>query len=463
MRGIRSRLVVIGMFAGASLDAQVGDTLMRVCRPTMPPTCVPAFPTDSVGTQRGRVPFAIRPAPEDGRPYFEFMVDKPVTEAIGTGRAVYPPELKLNGITGTVLAQFVVDTLGRVEEGSFKVLRSTHPGFTAAIRDAVPAMRFNPAEVAGKKVRQLVQQPFVFALSGQPVPELPAMPEQRSRNPIAGGAPAPAPASGKVMGWSLTQRLTVDSGNGSRRTSTTTTSMGAGGVLRQEFSSDRTSGMPMVNLIDSATGTSTLIMSLQRTATRMPTLPVPASEARLIRSDTVSWRVDTIPGTERILGMPTTRVRSAGVVRTTESLGAVTCSRSRRLSSEMWIVSDSPIAAIQWQLARTALARLGPLSDEALRSQLDRPPTKSSVVRTVGVDSGRGVVYTSEVLSYSLGELDAALFAVPEGYTVSVMPPMERARPAPMEDVQARSFWQRFDTTRVEADGSRASCRTSQR
>jgi len=62
-----------------------------------------------------------------------------------------------------VLAQFVVDSAGRYEEGSFHVLRSSHDLFTQAVRAALPGMRFIPAELNGAKVRQLVQQPFIFA------------------------------------------------------------------------------------------------------------------------------------------------------------------------------------------------------------------------------------------------------------------------------------------------------------
>ena len=49
---------------------------------------------------------------------------------------------------------------------SFKVLKSSHQLFTQAVKDALPMMLFRPAEVGGEKVRQLVQQPFTFSLSG---------------------------------------------------------------------------------------------------------------------------------------------------------------------------------------------------------------------------------------------------------------------------------------------------------
>ncbi len=103
--------------------------------------------------------------PEGDQPYFEFMVEKPVTEASNTARPRYPDILKSAGVEGEVLAQFVVDTTGRVEPGSFKVLKASHPLFEAAVRAALPGMRFIPAEVGNKRVRQLVQQPFVFAIA----------------------------------------------------------------------------------------------------------------------------------------------------------------------------------------------------------------------------------------------------------------------------------------------------------
>jgi periplasmic protein TonB len=64
-----------------------------------------------------------------------------------------------------VLAQFVVDTTGKAEVGTFKVLKSSHDLFAQAVRSALPGMRFIPAEVGGRRVKQLVQQPFAFAIA----------------------------------------------------------------------------------------------------------------------------------------------------------------------------------------------------------------------------------------------------------------------------------------------------------
>jgi periplasmic protein TonB len=99
------------------------------------------------------------------QPYFEFQVEKPVVPAPGNTGPRYPEMLKSANVEGTVLAQFVVDTLGRVEAGSFKVLKSDHDLFTQSVKSALTNMKFLPAEVGGRRVKQLVQQPFQFQLT----------------------------------------------------------------------------------------------------------------------------------------------------------------------------------------------------------------------------------------------------------------------------------------------------------
>ena len=102
--------------------------------------------------------------PNADQAYFDFQVEKPVAQIPGSGAPRYPDILRSASVEGEVLAQFVVDTLGRVEISTFKVIRKSHDLFEASVRAALPNMRFMPAEVGGRKVKQLVQQPFVFAL-----------------------------------------------------------------------------------------------------------------------------------------------------------------------------------------------------------------------------------------------------------------------------------------------------------
>ena len=96
--------------------------------------------------------------------YFEFQVEKPVSQIPGTGSPRYPDALRSSGVEGEVQAQFVVNEEGKAETSTFKVLKATNDLFASAVRSALPNMRFYAAEVGGKKVKQLVQQSFQFKL-----------------------------------------------------------------------------------------------------------------------------------------------------------------------------------------------------------------------------------------------------------------------------------------------------------
>jgi protein TonB len=105
------------------------------------------------------------PSPESDGPFFEFQVEKPVRQLRGTCVPKYPEDLRAARTTGQVVAHFVVDTAGMIEPATFKVLRSSHGAFSAAVQEVVPCMRFQPASIRGRRVRQVVQQPFVFDLA----------------------------------------------------------------------------------------------------------------------------------------------------------------------------------------------------------------------------------------------------------------------------------------------------------
>lgn len=103
-------------------------------------------------------------ATESAKAYFEFQVDKPVTVADGSAAPRYPQILRQAGVEGELLVQFVVDEHGRADPTTFQALKTSHDLFTASVFEALPGMHFVPAEINGRKVRQLVQQPFVFAI-----------------------------------------------------------------------------------------------------------------------------------------------------------------------------------------------------------------------------------------------------------------------------------------------------------
>ena len=76
----------------------------------------------------------------------------------------YPEMLRAGAVQGRVVARFVVDTLGRVEPPSVEFPEASHLQFAEAVRQVLPRLRFRPAEAGGRRVRQLVQQEFRFAL-----------------------------------------------------------------------------------------------------------------------------------------------------------------------------------------------------------------------------------------------------------------------------------------------------------
>jgi protein TonB len=96
--------------------------------------------------------------------YFEFQVEKPAEMLSDSPKPKYPSVLESSGIAGEVQAQFVVNSSGKADLDSFKVLKSTNELFTQAVKSVLPRMRFSPAQIGGKPVNQLVQQSFQFAV-----------------------------------------------------------------------------------------------------------------------------------------------------------------------------------------------------------------------------------------------------------------------------------------------------------
>lgn len=77
---------------------------------------------------------------------------------------VYPELLKQAGIEGNVIAQAIVDTTGRIEASSIRILESPNPGFDQPAKDLVLKSLYRPARVYGRAVRVLIQQPIAFTL-----------------------------------------------------------------------------------------------------------------------------------------------------------------------------------------------------------------------------------------------------------------------------------------------------------
>lgn len=92
-------------------------------------------------------------------------VDTAVVRMANSAAPAYPLKLLEQRIMGSVQAQYIVDTTGFADTASFTVIYATHPEFAAAVKQALPHMRFMPAKVGSAKVRQLVEQQFSFKIT----------------------------------------------------------------------------------------------------------------------------------------------------------------------------------------------------------------------------------------------------------------------------------------------------------
>jgi TonB family protein len=103
--------------------------------------------------------------PVDGSPVFlASELDIEVDRDPSSKGPVYPEPLRATNTQGSVVAEWIVDTAGTADTASFRIISSSHPLFTQAVRECLAGMRFRPAELSGQRVRQLVRQVFRYQL-----------------------------------------------------------------------------------------------------------------------------------------------------------------------------------------------------------------------------------------------------------------------------------------------------------
>jgi TonB family protein len=160
-------ITVHGLLVGALVAATANATVLTVHeRREAPLTLTRVDPPPAKPARSPSMPSASdRPgAPAGGDVFFDWQVEKLALMVPGSRGPVYPALLRSAGIEGTVLVQFVVDTLGRADLTTLQVLQSEHAFFTSAVKHALERMRFLPAEIGEHRVPQLVQQAFQFRL-----------------------------------------------------------------------------------------------------------------------------------------------------------------------------------------------------------------------------------------------------------------------------------------------------------
>jgi TonB family protein len=95
-------------------------------------------------------------------------VDTAATRLAESAAPQYPRSLLEKRLEGQAIVQFIVDTNGRADTGSFRVMLASHDEFAQSVRAALPDMRFTTARIGSLKVRQLVELPFNFRVVTPP-------------------------------------------------------------------------------------------------------------------------------------------------------------------------------------------------------------------------------------------------------------------------------------------------------
>ena len=74
----------------------------------------------------------------------------------------YPRQMLAGRASGGAVAQYVVDDRGRVRADSWRPIEFTNGEFLSSVRAHVPAMRYQPAQLDGRPVCQLVRNQVRF-------------------------------------------------------------------------------------------------------------------------------------------------------------------------------------------------------------------------------------------------------------------------------------------------------------
>src|SRR5437899_3678880 len=102
--------------------------------------------------------------------YAEALVEER-PELLSAPPPIYPQLLRQAGIQGRVMLHAIVDTTGRVEPASVRIIKSPSPAFDQPTKDWVLKALFRPARLHGRGVRVFINLPVDYSLtaaSGSP-------------------------------------------------------------------------------------------------------------------------------------------------------------------------------------------------------------------------------------------------------------------------------------------------------
>jgi TonB family protein len=133
------------------------------------PTIIPTIPGGTI--EPG--PIAVPTAPGGGYPggdpdgvYDSNVLEQP-PELLASPPPRYPELLRQAHIEGIVIIEGVVDTLGRMEQRTLRVVASPHPALSASAMECLAGAIFRPGRVEGRAVRVLVQVPVHFTVASR--------------------------------------------------------------------------------------------------------------------------------------------------------------------------------------------------------------------------------------------------------------------------------------------------------
>ena len=167
----------VGKTVGSTTPQHGGPLVPQIPMPSTPNFDGPSIPDTSVPTiwpSTGTVDThallstgpTTTPGTTTGGAIGEATVDEMVR--VRTERVPrYPPSLRAMQVTGVVEMEFVVDTTGRADLATARVISSPDERFTDAVREALRDTRFVPGRYAGHAVRTLVRRAFHFAMEGE--------------------------------------------------------------------------------------------------------------------------------------------------------------------------------------------------------------------------------------------------------------------------------------------------------
>ncbi len=101
--------------------------------------------------------------PGENQVYAEAVVEEKPALLSGPPQ-LYPELLRQAGIQGRVVLRAIIDTAGRVEPTSLKIVQSPSPGFDEPTKQWALKALFRPARLHGRAVRSYVNLPFDYSL-----------------------------------------------------------------------------------------------------------------------------------------------------------------------------------------------------------------------------------------------------------------------------------------------------------